>query len=57
MKRRKDGSQMGEVRVRVKLTNAADEALVRRGQLAPDRVHVYEAGSARVQGEEPGSRA
>lgn len=34
---------MGEVRVRVKLTNAVDEALVRRGQLAPDRVRVYEA--------------
>ena len=33
---------MGEVRARVKLTNAADEALVRRGQLAPDQVRVYE---------------
>ena len=33
---------MGEVRVRVKLTNAADESLVRRGQLARDQVRVYE---------------
>lgn len=33
---------MGEVRARVKLTNAVDEALVRRGQLASDRVQVYE---------------
>ncbi|HID26760.1 MAG TPA: clan AA aspartic protease [Methanosarcinales archaeon] len=33
---------MGEVRVRVKLTNAVDEALVRRGQLAPEQVQVYE---------------
>jgi len=38
----KDDGRMGEVRVRVKLTNAVDEALVRRGQLAPDRVRVYE---------------
>ncbi|MFQ6120698.1 MAG: hypothetical protein ACE5KE_12555, partial [Methanosarcinales archaeon] len=30
------------VRVRVKLTNAVDEALVRRGQLAPEQVRVYE---------------
>lgn len=34
---------MGEVRVRVKLTNVADESLVRRGQLAPDQVRTYEA--------------
>lgn len=34
---------MGEVRVRVKLTNGTDEALVRRGLLAPDRVRYYEA--------------
>ncbi len=34
---------MGEVRVRVKLTNAVDEALVRRGQLRSDQVRVYEA--------------
>lgn len=33
---------MGEVRVGVKLTNAVDEALVRRGQLASDQVRVYE---------------
>jgi hypothetical protein len=33
---------MGEVRVKVKLMNAVDEALVRRGQLAPDQVRVYE---------------
>lgn len=34
---------MGEVRVRVKLTNAVDEALVRRGQLGADQVRVYQA--------------
>jgi clan AA aspartic protease len=34
---------MGEVRVRVKLTNAIDEALARRGQLAADQMRVYEA--------------
>jgi len=33
---------MGEIRVRVKLTNAVDEGLMRRGQLAPDQVRVYE---------------
>ncbi len=33
---------MGEVRVRVKLTNAVDEALARRGQLAESQVRVYE---------------
>ncbi len=33
---------MGEVRARVKLTNAVDEALTRRGQLSPDQVRVYE---------------
>lgn len=33
---------MGEIRVRVKLTNAVDEALVRRGQLAADQVRLYE---------------
>ncbi len=38
---------MGEVRVRVKLTNAVDEALVRRGQLAEGQVRVYET-EARV---------
>jgi len=34
---------VGEVRVRVKLTNALDEALARRGQLATDQMRVYEA--------------
>ena len=34
---------MGEVRVKVKLTNAVDEALVRRGLLTADRVRRYEA--------------
>ena len=34
---------MGEVHVRVRLTNAVDEALVRRGALAPDRVRSHEA--------------
>jgi len=34
---------MGEVRVRVKLTNAVDEALVRRGLLQPEQVRTYEA--------------
>lgn len=35
--------QMGEVRVNVKLTNAVDEALVRRGLLTADQVRHYEA--------------
>jgi len=34
---------MGEVRVRAKLTNAADEALVRRGMLKPEQVRTCEA--------------
>jgi len=34
---------MGEVRVKVKLTNAGDEVLVRRGLLAADNVRGYEA--------------
>lgn len=34
---------MGEVRVKVKLTNAVDEALVRRGLLMADRIRSYEA--------------
>ncbi|MGH9943208.1 MAG: retroviral-like aspartic protease family protein [Pyrinomonadaceae bacterium] len=34
---------MGEVRVRVKLLNAGDETLVRRGYLAEPQVRVYEA--------------
>ena len=33
---------MGEVRTYVKLTNAIDEALARRGQLPADQVRVYE---------------
>ncbi len=36
-------TQLGEVRVRVKLTNAGDEILVRRGLLLPDGVRSYEA--------------
>ena len=34
---------MGEIRVRVRLVNAVDEALARRGQLPSDQVHTYEA--------------
>ncbi|MGI8656783.1 MAG: retroviral-like aspartic protease family protein [Pyrinomonadaceae bacterium] len=34
---------MGEIRVQVKLTNAIDEGLLRRGQLAADQVRRYEA--------------
>src|SRR5207248_7326402 len=34
---------MGEVRVDVTLTNAADEALARRGQLDPAQVRIYHA--------------
>jgi clan AA aspartic protease len=34
---------MGAVRVKVKLTNAIDEALVSRGQLNPNLLRVYEA--------------
>ena len=34
---------MGEVRVAVKLTNAVDEALVRRGMMTPEQVRTYEA--------------
>jgi predicted aspartyl protease len=33
---------MGEVRVRVKLFNAGDETLVRRGLLQPEQVRTYE---------------
>jgi clan AA aspartic protease len=36
-------SGMGEVRVAVKLTNAVDEALVRRGMMTPEQVRTYEA--------------
>ncbi|MEM2001824.1 MAG: hypothetical protein QXT77_04150 [Candidatus Methanomethylicaceae archaeon] len=34
---------MGEIRVKVSLVNAVDEALARQGQLAPDHVRSYEA--------------
>lgn len=34
--------QMGEVRAKVKLTNAVDEELVRRGFIAADEIRVYE---------------
>ncbi len=34
---------MGEVRVKVKLTNAFDEALARRGQIGKDEIRRYEA--------------
>lgn len=36
-------SDMGEVRVRARLTNAVDEALVRRGMLEPAQVRTCEA--------------
>lgn len=34
---------MGEIRVKVKITNAMDESLARRGQLAREAVRTYEA--------------
>jgi len=34
---------MGEVRAKVKLTNALDMMLARRGQLTSEQVRVYEA--------------
>jgi clan AA aspartic protease len=34
---------MGEVRVKVKLTNAVDEAMVRRGLLTADKIRSYES--------------
>ena len=34
---------MGEVRTKALITNAIDEALARRGQLAPDKIRRYEA--------------
>ena len=36
-------SVLGEVKVRVKLTNAGDEILVRRGLLTADKIRSYEA--------------
>lgn len=32
---------MGEIRVQVRLSNAMDEALLRRGQIAPEKVRSY----------------
>ncbi|MBG1265125.1 retroviral-like aspartic protease family protein [Nostoc sp. WHI] len=37
-----DNQPMGAVRVKVKLTNAIDEALVSRGMLNPNMLRVYE---------------
>lgn len=37
------GANMGAIRVKVQLSNAIDEGLVRRGQLAPDQVRTCEA--------------
>lgn len=34
---------MGEIRAKVKLINAVDEALWRRGQLAEDKIRTYQA--------------
>jgi len=36
---------MGEVRAQVKLINAADETLARRGMMPPDQIHVYETNA------------
>ena len=36
-------AKVGEIRVKVRLTNAVDEELMLDGQLAPDRVRFYEA--------------
>ena len=36
---------IGEVRVKVKLTNAVDEAMVRRGLLTADKIRSYEANA------------
>jgi clan AA aspartic protease len=41
---------MGEVRVKVTLTNAVDEALVRRGLLSADKVRHYEADALVASG-------
>jgi len=40
---KKGETPLGEVRIKVKLTNAVDEALVRRGLLSADKVRHYEA--------------
>lgn len=34
---------MGEIRVKVKITNAVDDTLARAGQLAPEQVRSYDA--------------
>ena len=34
---------MGEVRVKVKLTNALDRAKARRGEIKPEEIRIYEA--------------
>jgi clan AA aspartic protease len=36
---------MGETRVQVKLINAADQALARRGQLPEDQIRIYETSA------------
>ncbi len=38
-----ESDRMGEVRVKVRLANAIDQALVRRGLLIPEQVRTYEA--------------
>ena len=43
MTARRGRRSLGEVRVKVKLTNAVDEALVRRGLLTADKIRSYEA--------------
>ena len=42
---------MGEIRVKVKLTNAVDEALFRSGQLTKDQIRSYEADALVDTGE------
>lgn len=44
VRNRRQGDQlMGEVRVKVKLTNGGDEIMVRRGLLTADKIRTYEA--------------
>jgi len=46
LKDSQEGNKLiGEVRVKVKLTNAVDEALVRRGLLTADKIRSYEANA------------
>jgi hypothetical protein len=40
-----EGAEMGEVRVKVKLTNALDEELLMQSQIQPQEVRTYEAGA------------